>query len=69
MLILVVVSGTKLDSLLIQFSPHCFPTSVSSITFPLGDFFDGNKLYISRLKGCQTAWKVHNMTFDEENAS
>jgi hypothetical protein len=35
----------------------------------LGDFFDGNKLYISHLKGCQTAWKVHNMTWDKQNTS
>jgi hypothetical protein len=52
-----------------KYSPHDFPPLDSSIIFPFGDFFKGNKLHISHLNGCQTAWNVNNMTFDKQNAS
>jgi hypothetical protein len=44
-LILDVVSD-KILQITNKFLPHNFPTSVSSITFRLGYFFDGNKLLL-----------------------
>ena len=51
----------------IGYSPNFCPTSVSSISLPLCDFLDGSNGYKSCLKGCQTAWKVHNITLENWN--
>jgi hypothetical protein len=45
------------------------PASVNSTNFPFFCFCDDSKWYMSLLKGCHIAWKVHSVTVNNWNIS